>query len=272
MKIKILLTCLLVPCCLLGIDYRPWYPKWLEPQAQLTYLFQSYQSLERPGHDVHHSSQDSFVFTSLGMAALGFYGELDLNFAKTHERNFAVDSYYIEARYQIFDDVADEDPVSLIAGITIGKASRPALHDYSSFHHAQFEGEIHVAVGKEKSCEQFWTSRWWGVLGIGGGDVGSPWIRCNANWEKNYLECGKWGVFINTLWGLGGNNLSRREEFKGYGPIAHRSIDLGAFYTYPFECGGEFTVSYAFRPYAFNFPQNTSLFSLTFLHPFGTGI
>lgn len=251
-----------------GIDYQPWYPKALELQGEVSCLYQTYRKVAS-GRELHYSSDDFFLSTSLGASAFKWYGEVDLVMAKTRKRNFAMDSYQLEVRYQLMDDVTAENPVSLITGVVLGKATHPAVEDFSSFHHARCEAEMHVSIGKEFSCLDYWISRFWSVLALGVGDTGSPWIRFNVNWEKNHWDKHSWGLFMNSWWGLGGNNLRHAHDFEGYGPIAHRSIDLGASYRYQFDFGGKVTLSYAYRVYAKNFPQNASLVTLSFLYPFG---
>lgn len=275
-KIKLLtLSLLLLPCIVLGIDYKPWYPTLGEVQAKADYLFQYYRKVDGSHGGVHRVSYDSFLNASAGVSVLNYYVEADLLLAHTRHQHFDVDSYLLEGRYQLMNDVTAEDCYSVIVGATLGKTTQTALHDFSSFHHARFESELHVSIGKEFSFKEYWLSRWWGVFCLGLGDSGSPWLRFNLNWEQNCWERHKWGLFMNTLYGLGGENISKYKKFEGYGPIAHRSIDLGSSYSYLFEfcnTNAEISLSYAFRVYAKNFPEYANLFTISILYPFGTGI
>lgn len=265
-----LLPSLLAITPIQAADLRPWYPRFAEIQPQATYLYQNYQTVQSPDGDFHYSSNDSFLTLSAGIPYYQWYGEFDVVLANTRHRTFGLDNLNLTARYQIWDDVAGVDQYSLVGGLTVFTAVKRAVRDISSFHHGQIEAEAHLAIGKETSdnCERFWNSRWWGIVAVGIADIGSPWLRLNYQWEKNFFDIYQWGVFANTLWGFGGDNLSHH-HFRGYGPIGHRSVDVGLFATYNFEWGGILTASYAFRAYARNFPANTNLLSISFLYPFG---
>ena len=129
--------------------------------------------------------------------------------------------------------------------------------------------EGHVAVGKEFECRQFWTSRIWGMGAVGIGDVGSVWVKGDLVWEHNWWDRQQCSLFTHTLWGLGEKRLNLAIPFKGYGSIAHQSVDLGGRYAYFFECGITLHVEYAYRVYARNCPERTSIASIGLKYDFG---
>lgn len=194
--------------------------------------------------------------------------QLETTLANTHHRSFGFDSARLTFRYQFMDDITD-DPFSVMVGATAIQAVRLALNDCGSFHHGLIEGEAHVTIGKESSYKQLWLHHWWLTLGVGGADVGYPWVRANAVWEKNFCNEHHLRVFVNTLWGMGHHNLHRNHHFHGYGNIRHQSVDVGIRYGYWFPFDGELSAEYARRVYAKNFPANGNIFQLAYLYPFG---
>jgi len=260
---------LMLPYTMNATETAPWYPRAFEIRPCAEYQYQYFRKVNSGHHDFSYLSHDSFLNLNIGVPYYNWYGECELLFAGTRHRSFGYDSFRLTARYQILDDVSGDDNFSVIPGLTLITAPKIAVHDIGSFHHGKLEGEAFISAGKEFSCKEYWTSRFWGILGVGTADVGSPWIRFNINWERNYWDVYSWGVFVNTLWGLGGDRLSSPHHFRGYGPIQHQTIDLGAIFHYAFEFGGEATIKYAYRVYAKNFPENANLITIRFCYPFG---
>jgi len=257
---------LALPVLASATELIPWYGNDLEIETRATYLFQSYRSVD--GSCGKRSSNDHFLTLSALVPYDCWCAELEATWADTCKPSFGWDNFRLTGRYRILDDIIG-DCVTLVTGVTLTKAFRPARRDISSFHHGGIEVEGHVTVGQEVSCEQFWTSRWWGVLGLGVGDVGSAWIRGDAAWETNICERHIIRLFGKTLWGLGGRKLCVR-KFHGYGSIHHQSIDLGLRYSYWTDlCDITLAVEYSRRVYAKNFPRRADHIMLRLLYPFG---
>lgn len=249
-----------------GVDLKPWYPRDLQVQAFMDYRFQSIPSIDAPRKD-HYSSSDHFVNGSL-MAVLSPYSlQLNTEFADTKKRNFDWDHVSLTGRYLWMDDNIG-DAFSLTTGLTLGRAWREAVNDISSFHHGRNEAFLHVAIGKQSIEGSAWLSRWWGLFGIGTADRWTPWIVANVAYEKNFCDPHQLRLFIHSLWGCGQHKL-RVHDFGGYGPIDHRSIDIGFRYTYEFDYYGMASLEYAHRVYAHNFPDNANTVTLSYIYPFG---
>jgi len=265
---KHLIWLLLCPIALFATEYAPWYERNLELRPKATLLYQTYNSVQSPHRPKRHPSNDIFLDLSLSTYLMAFGVELETSFAHTrHQRQLNWDDLSLTGRYQLLDDVTG-DPISLTAGATIRQVLKLARHDVSCFYHGGLEGEFHLAAGVETSCAQFWVSRLWGMLGLGIADLGSPWIRANLEWNHNCYDLYGASLYLNTLWGLGRNNL-RLKDFKGYGPIAHRSADAGIRYGHTFEFGGTLGVGIARRIYARNCPRNVNQVYICFIYPFG---
>ena len=67
---------------------------------------------------------------------------------------------------------------------------------------------------------------------------------------------------------MGGNALNLHHRFEGYGPIAHRSIDIGFRATKYTECAGNWIFEYTQRVYALNFPDYANLLRVSFIYPY----
>lgn len=252
-----------------AVNLEPWYPRTYEINPFVTGITQLSTCVQSPHGNFERGLHANYLNCGVYAAAYEFGAELDLSLAESSIRSFGFDSFSCTGRYQLWDDVALVDPVSVIASISLKAATQTALNDIASFHHGKFETMMHVSVGKEFPCAQFWLSRFWGAVGLGIADVGSPWWHFYLCAEKNAFDKHKWKIFIDSLIGCGGESLSHCKKFHGYGPIAHRSVDLGVEYSYSFDFGLNASLGYFYRIYAQNFPKNTNSIAVTLLYPFG---
>lgn len=257
-----------LPVFVFATELRPWTDRDLEIQSRTTYLLQSFSDVSAPHGPTHYGSNDSFLTFSLPLSFVQYSIELEATAAATRRHSFNMDNVKLTGRYQWLNDVIG-DPVSLITGLSISEVFRRGRHDIGIFHHGSFETEAHISIGKEVTCYQFWTSRWWSILGLGMGDVGFPWIRLDGGWEQNWWDLNKMQIFGHSLWGLGNRNLSLVRHFPGYGKIQHQSIEIGTRYSRLFECGLTVSLEYAYRIYSKNCPRNVNLFLVQLHYPFG---
>lgn len=248
-------------------EFKPWYARSLQLEGRLLDRFQFYPSVDAPHKEPHYSSYDHFIEGSLGFVFDPFSFQIETVGAHTKKRHLGWDHISLTGRYLWLDDDKG-DKISLSTGVTLGKAWRAAVNDISSFHHGQNEVFLHLAVGKQVISGSQWLSRWWSICGIGTADRWTPWIvaDCAYEWSMYEIHCFK--LYVNTLWGCGNHKL-KVQNFGGYGPINHRSIDIGMHYSYELDCGGIFCIDYARRVYAHNFPEKTNQITFCFLYPFG---
>jgi len=258
-------------CCLplfaFALNDGPWLGNYLELETELAYRGQFYRCLALNHYDLHKPASSHFLTGRAALTGENWQAEIEGTFARTHEQRPAFDHLSLIGRYRFLNDMVG-DCVSLTPGITFTQAFKHSVHDITSFHHGKVECELHVAVGKERPCEDFWISRWWGVFGLGVADVGSPWLRGELNLEKNCWDLYQLRLFAKTLWGLGHRGLCP-EDFDGYGPILHQSIDLGLEFKYRFEMGLTVGLGYAYRIFARNFPARVNRVCLSLEYPFG---
>jgi len=252
-----------------AIEYLPWYPKEFQLQPEVTYGYQKYTRIASNHKNFHKPSYGSSLTRSTGIAYYDWYASLDAKLSGSTKRSFGYERINLEVRYQLLDDVAAVDPVSVIAGVTLTGGSKKALRDMSVFLHGRFEVEMHVAIGKEIEKNSHWSHRFWAVGALGLADVGSPWVHCKVQWDKNFEEVKRFSLFFDILYGFGGKALSKNQHFRGYGPIAHRSIDIGALFSFPIKDDIRFSLSAKYRLLAKNFPMQALSFYAQVLVPFG---
>jgi len=249
-----------------AVDLKPWYETDFELYPRIDFLYQHYSLVDSSSGSKHRSSNDLFMTLGISGSYTPWEAWIESNFAHTRRRCFGFDNFRVAGRYQWMSDTV-ADPVCLTTGLILTVSTENALKDISSFHHAIFEAEANISVGKETICLQDWITRYWGVFGMGMGIQGYPWIRCDLAWEKKSCENLLFGLFLNSLWGLGNHSLSFH-HFDGYGNVRHRSIDIGARVTKD-SCWGIFSFEYAHRVYACNFPAHANLVLLRYCYPFG---
>jgi hypothetical protein len=247
---------LILPTVLSAADLAPWSGVDLELHPRIVNVVQTY-----PSHTNY--------FLGMGLEASYDVWQLDVevNSAITKHRGYSFDDFRLTGRYRWMDDVIG-DPVSIYTGITYVYATHHSLRDPNLFHHGTAEGEVHVALGKEFDHRDRWITRFWGVGVVGIANQGSPWVRAEVAFERNWCDQHVVAVFLDTLWGLGNRSL-HTHHFHGYGSVRHRSIDVGAQYKWRTIYDSVLTFGYAYRPYACNFPKHVNTFMVQWMIPYG---
>jgi hypothetical protein len=268
MRIFYLSFFLLIPS-LKAIELKPWFGRAVEIETRSSCLFQQYDEIASDCGSFKSSSFDQFAALSGAIAFDTVATEVEVNFGHTSKNNFNFECARLLASYLVLDDVTF-DKFSLLAGGVATFANRPFVNDISAFFHGTLEFEAFLSFGKEISSRAAWLTRAWGVFGFGVASLGKPWIRADAHLEQVLWKGTRVGLSSYYLFGLGEDPLKKCVVFKGYGPIRHRSLDLGVSLTRVVgTCGGELEIEYAKRVYARNFPSGVDLIKLTFYYPFG---
>lgn len=241
-------------------EFLPWVGPTLEFEWRNHFRYQQSKLKNHLFHDLFLNVSLSNAYQDLGL-------ELEMTAANTFYQRGKLDQLKMTGRYVILDDLL-QDFVSLTAGLSLTQAFHHSLYDKSSFHHGYHEGEIFLASGKEWSFSQNWHSRLWGVVGLATAINRSfPWLHVESTYERRWKDKHEGRIGIKTLYGFGHQKL--KDPFKGYGFIAHRSVDLFLRYTYLIDFFGQTSVELSQRLYSKNFAS--SAFSLTFqlLYTFG---
>lgn len=256
-----------------GAHLKPWFDHELVPLLEGSYTLQKYDKVKVKNHSTPYQSLDHFLNLGVFGAFAPYSVELETAFAGTTCHNFNWEDVRLTGRYQLSNDISGESPVSAVLGATISRTDRKFVEDISTFHHGRWEYLFHGSVGKEFACGPTWNSRFWGLAGFGVADEGSIWFFSHLEAEGN--ACGKYwyGIFLNGLMGLGDKPLSPCDflacDFLGYGPIQHRSLDLGAHLNISLWEYGTLEAKYSYRVFAYNFPGNAHLLTLRYEYPFG---
>lgn len=262
----------IIPLCLgasfgQALDYAPWFGRSFEIQGRLSSILQTYPAVSAKGSS-SYSSTDLFLNGSVAVPLLDLISaEIEGGLLHTRHHPFGGDHLTFLGRYLWVDDTVG-DFASITSGLAITQVFQPGLNNISVFHHGGIEVEAHVAYGNEIVCEEFWTSRAWGIVGLGIGDHGAPWIRANLQWDNNCWDRHQWSCFIRSLWGLGARDL-RVRAFHGYGSVQHQSVDCGASYEYVLPATSLVKLEGAFRVYARNAPRLATHLVASFIYPFG---
>lgn len=259
-------------------DYLPWYGDPFVLTLKAATRFALYPELQTGKGTKEFGSCDGYLDLGASLAVFDNWS-LEAEVVSSDNRTFThrgikgnnryigVDEIAITGKHLWLSDVVG-DPTSLSTGIKVSQVFKYARRSLSAFYHGGIQGEVHVAVGKEMVCQQFWTSRWYALGAVGMADLGSAWIRGDAGWQVNYWDLHRAQLFLKTLWGCGGNSINPYRMFHGYGPIQHQSIDLGCGYEYIFPYRISLAINCAYRVYARNAPKKNSTLECIFLYPF----
>lgn len=246
-------------------DYKPWYGRVFELNTAADIRFQLFNHVNTHDHfrdNSHHGLNtrkelDTFIDLSASMALdQDIALQLEVIGLQSKLHSFRMDAIRLTPRYRLLNDIVG-DPVSLSLGMTLSSIFSGVRKNIATFDHGGMAAEAHISIGREISCMQFWTSRTWGVLGVGIADVGSPWLRANFSYEHNFLDTHRLRIFTESLFGFGSDNLNQF-RFHGYGSIDYQAIDLGVRYTYQADYGVLFSCGYGYRVYARNCPENVN--------------
>lgn len=266
---KAVVWLILLPAWLCGTELKPWYDREFEIQTRGSALFQFYPYVHTPCKNFHWHGRDGFYSLSASLAAFEYSAELEFVVADTEKQHLDVDAVRLTGRYRFLDDIVG-DPITLTGNVIVTQAFNHSIFDISSFHHGHVELEAGFSFGREHPCMEFWANRWWGFAMCGIADTtGAPWLHLFAAWEKNWTDLYQLRFFAESLFGFGGHHIKCPNHFRGYGKIKHRSLDVGARFSYLFDYGQELSLQYAFRTIGYNFPTNASLITVTFLYPIG---
>lgn len=263
-----LMPLLLLPAICPATDLKPWFQKDCEVEIRATALYQNFNSIATPHHSRRYQGQDAFMTLSAEYPFKRYCGEFEAMAAYTRHQKGRWDSFRFTGRYQWLNEI-DQDPFSLVTGLTVIQPLSRALHDISSFHHGHIELEVHLSFGKQYHlhCNDY-LYRWWCILSYGTANVGSDWFRSDLACEYKYAEAHHFRGFMTTLTGWGHQDLCIH-TFKGYGPIKHRSVNVGVRYSYEMDCWGTLSLEYARRVYAYNFPEDANFILFEYKVPFG---
>lgn len=247
-------------------ELEPWHKSIYSVDFNSSCLLQQFNRLDTSCRSIKRHEFDAFYhFSVLGVCNEKITTELELMTSNTRYKSIGLNAFRITGRYFWLDDVIG-DPVSLVTGLTLSKIFKASKRNLAIFDHGGVSGEAHISIGKEVSCEQFWTSRAWCVLGLGVADVGSPWLRANFIWEGNWWNIHQLKMFADTIWGFGGKRL-HIHPFHGYGSLNYQAIDVGLRYGYILPSNIFLSAGYGYRVYGRNCPIHVNFLKFEINYP-----
>lgn len=235
------LALFLLTTTLHATQLRPWLDDDLVPIFRAQYDLQQYNQVAIRTKETSYHSTDNFVTGSLRGAYSPVEVEVEGCFGATAHHNFNWDEVLLTGRYQVLNDITSESPVSWTLGFTYSRGNEWTLHDVSIFRHGRVEYLAHTSIGKESPLATNWSSRAWGAAVLGITDETSSWLFLKAAFEMNRCDNFAFGIFIDGLFGFGKQTIDL-VNFQGYGPVAHRTVDLGIWTNY-----GGWEVQYSYR-------------------------
>jgi hypothetical protein len=138
----------------------------------------------------------------------------------------------------------------------------------SSPYASYWNGEATVSVGKEFTKDENWNTRGYLLGSVGLANHGSFWNRYHVSFEARIMKSQILEAFSVGYFGYGSKKDVDIERFKGWGFIRHRSIDVGAKYSYIFDLWGAVGVSYACRVWAYSYPEREQMVQVSYTLPF----
>ncbi len=248
--------------------FSPWFGEPFEIETSAAVILEIYDSFATKHCPQHQKTCDAFFELDVTTAIFdGWFLEVQGIAAQTGHKDFNLDAIFMTGGAKWLNDIVG-DPVSLATGITVSQVFKTGLDNIAAFYHGGIEGEFDLVVGKEYSSMEFWDLRLWSVFGVGGADIGYPWLRWNAALNYNWWDINEVVFTINTLWGLGHKSLYPG-HFRGYGSIRHQSVDIGVGFVHRFESDVSVSASYSYRVFALNCPKNANFVGVEFSYPFG---
>ncbi len=267
---RLLPSFFLFPFPLFATAISPWFGNVFEFETDCSYLYRHSDRIQSPlgsFADTRNTSELDFALAISPWPQWSFEAEVYVGSSPTI--SFSYEACLFTGRYLWFDELSG-DPLNMAVGVTLSIPQKRFLKDFSYWYHGDVNAEAHLAFGKEcpNWCTWLWESRYWVLGGFGVSNRGNPWVHAIASAEWRFSSCALGGIFTEALFGLGSHNIIPLAPFEGYAPIAHRSIDLGAFLSYQIEVVGTLTFESFYRLYAHNFPLHTFGCQVNFLIPF----
>lgn len=250
-----------------ALEFSPWLPEPYQPYLDAHYVYSTFSkvnhaepSLEKTSHD-QLAALDFFVANSSNWEV-----GVDVEFAHTPRFDWGFRSSGAALRYQLLNDLTG-DVIACTPSVAVRVVAPKALHDISTPYHAEFNGELAAAFGREWSAGEFWTTRLSGLLGVGAANRGSPWMRFYGAWESNRENRLRTALYTEGYFGFGNREIVSLSHFDGWASIHHQSVDVGGALRFFVTTSAVVSVEYIRRVYARSFPEQVNFYLLRFSMP-----
>lgn len=259
---------LLLPLMAFSLEKQPWLSDVYEFHFLGGYAYSRFNKVEGAVDQLTSPFNVHLLFGGLDFSFSPEWSiDADVEFSDTTRTSFGFRSFAIQGRYLWLDDIIG-DWISLTTGGSIRVTSPTFLKDVSCPSHGNVDMEANISIGKEFDSLQFWRFRLWGFGVIGIANRGSPWIRGGAFVEANLDDTHKWALFLLGSHGYGRKRTINIADFRGYGRIRQKNIDIGIRYGYRMSVWGTLRGEYMRRVKASLYPENVNTFVISYLLPF----
>lgn len=251
-----------------AIELQPWFGNIYEFSFFSKYTYSTFSKVNSSTTPFEGKEKDHLVYFDLEFPFSSDVSlDADLEFMDDRAQHFSFRSAALQSRYSFLDDIIG-DPFALTIGINFRAVAKAFTHDISTFYPgvANFEGTL--ALGKEFTKDESWRFRLWGIGAFGIAEKGSPWVRGKVSVEGNHEEAFRWALFGEGYHSYGRHSTVDLNDFRGYGSIRAKVLDLGIKIGYNFGVLGTLSAEYKRRVVAKRAPENENFFSLGYLITF----
>ena len=254
-----------IPALIYGTEYEPWFAPPFEFQGRIGAFYERAHAVQTPLGSFDEPTRNASAHFSLAVTPWPYWNvETEVFVTHTADTTWTYEAARLTLRYAWLD----EDPFSLVTGVTLSFPSTHFLHELSFPYHGHANGELHVTGGKEWPHGSEWNSCLWGLVGYGVAEKGSPWLHGIGSYAHRLSSCLNLGIFTEMLYGFGDKNIIPLAPFSGYASIHHQTIDLGGYLELQIRYWGILKAIGWYRLYAHNFTEKNWGLSLTLLIPF----
>ncbi len=252
-----------------GFSINPWVDSFLNFDLDASFLYRKYNKVNGGYNPSSYSSNDRF--TQLDVKGV-VYPDVELEFlvefADTRKQRLGTQSAGFQGRYQFLDDRRG-DFLAWTSSFNIRYVSARSLQDVSCPYHSRLNFELGQSIGKEFDFSEVYSLNPYTFFSIGQGIKGLPWIRSITAFEFLIKQLHTIAPFVDGYFGFGKTHKVNISSFFGYGTIFHQSVDVGFYYRFDFsKIWGSFSLYYAYRAYAKNYPSGANTFILYYKFPF----
>ncbi len=241
-------------------------PLW-EIEVSPSYAVAYYPRLDGSCQSYH--SWDQTVSLSAGATVLPIL-DVDclMDFFKSRERRFGLQSVAARGRYLWLNDVAG-DKVTLTTNLVLRYVPSGNFKDPSCPYHALLSGELGLGLGKEFAHLFHWRSRLYALAAAGMGNTRCGWYRLVGGGKMHFpMQRSVLALELETYNGFGSERKIDLNNFQGYGKLAHHSLDIQLMYSWEISVWGSMEVAAKYRVYASVFPEQLFQIMLSYRLPF----
>lgn len=251
-----------------AVEIQPWFGNIYEFSLFTKYTYSTFSKVNSSLTAFDGTEKDHLLYFDLEFPfSAEFSMDADLEFMSDRSEHFNFRSAALQARYCFLDDIIG-DPLALTAGLNFRGVSDVFTHDISTFYPgiANFEGTL--AIGKEFTKDENWRFRLWGTGALGIAEKGSPWLRGKIAFEGNHEDAFRWALFAGGYHSYGRHSHVDLNNFKGYGSVRAKVINLGAKIGYRLGVFGTLSAEYKRRVFAKRAPEQVNFYSVCYLWTF----